>query len=80
MGVFDTVLPFNICMAFTNSSINPLLYCFIGNQFQEKLHCLFKRRVYQFNSHRESSSVRKGSCFRDAKTPMGKEGKPESFM
>ncbi|NXY10931.1 AGTR2 protein, partial [Pteruthius melanotis] len=74
MGVIDTALPFGICMAFANSCINPLLYCFIGNQFQEKLHHLFKRRVYQFNSHRESSSLRKGNCFRDAETPMGKEG------
>ncbi|NXR62528.1 AGTR2 protein, partial [Rhadina sibilatrix] len=73
MRVIDTALPFSICMAFANSCINPLLYCFIGNQFQEKLHGLFKRRVYQFNSHWESSSVRKGSCFRDAGTPMGKE-------
>ncbi|RMC08144.1 hypothetical protein DUI87_15178 [Hirundo rustica rustica] len=80
VGVIDTALPFGICMAFANSCINPLLYCFIGNQFQEKLHRLFKRRVYQFNSHRESSSARRGSCFRDPETPMGKEGEPESFL
>ncbi|NXI75177.1 AGTR2 protein, partial [Rhipidura dahli] len=73
MGVIDMALPFGICMAFANSCINPLLYCFIGNQFREKLHHLFKRQVYQFNSHRESSSVRNGSCLRDAKTSMGKE-------
>ncbi|NXN57182.1 AGTR2 protein, partial [Rynchops niger] len=72
-GIIDTALPFAICMAFANSCTNPLLYCFIGNQFQEKLHRLFKRRVYQFNSHRESSSLRKGSCFRDAETPAGGE-------
>ncbi|XP_009864176.1 PREDICTED: type-2 angiotensin II receptor [Apaloderma vittatum] len=79
-GIIDTALPFGICMAFTNSCINPLLYCFIGNQFQEKLHRLFKRRVYQFNSHRESSSLRKGSCFRDPETPVGREGEPESSL
>ncbi|XP_030354269.1 type-2 angiotensin II receptor [Strigops habroptila] len=79
-GLIDTALPFGICMAFANSCINPLLYCFIGNQFQEKLHRLFKRQVYQFNSHRESSSLRKGSCFRDAETPVGKEGEPESLL
>ncbi|NXD86085.1 AGTR2 protein, partial [Halcyon senegalensis] len=73
-GIIDTALPFSISMAFANSCINPLLYCFIGNQFQEKLHCLFKRRVYQFNSHRESSSLRKGSCFRETETPMVREG------
>ncbi|XP_057260835.1 type-2 angiotensin II receptor [Pezoporus wallicus] len=79
-GLIDTALPFGICMAFANSCINPLLYCFIGNQFQEKLHRLFKRRVYQLNSHRESSSLRKGSCFRDAETPVGREGEPESLL
>ncbi|XP_068813481.1 type-2 angiotensin II receptor [Struthio camelus] len=77
IGVIDTGLPFGICLAFANSCINPLLYCFIGNQFQEKLHRLFKRRVYQFNSHQESSSLRKGSCFRDAETLGGSEGGPE---
>ncbi|KAM6300055.1 type-2 angiotensin II receptor [Aegotheles albertisi] len=78
--IIDTALPFGICMAFANSCINPLLYCFIGNQFQEKLHHLFKRRVYQFNSQRESSSLRKGSCFRDAETVVGGEGGPESLL
>ncbi|NWY59463.1 AGTR2 protein, partial [Chionis minor] len=73
-AIIDTALPFAICMAFANSCANPLLYCFIGNQFQEKLHRLFKRRVYQFNSQRESSSLRKGSCFRDAETPTGRDG------
>ncbi|NXN97678.1 AGTR2 protein, partial [Rhinopomastus cyanomelas] len=72
-GVIDTALPFSICMAFANSCINPLLYCFIGNQFQEKLHRLFKQRVYVFNSHQESNSLRKGSYFRDAEMPTGRE-------
>ncbi|XP_062440684.1 type-2 angiotensin II receptor [Rhea pennata] len=70
-SIIDTALPFGICLAFANSCVNPLLYCFIGNQFQEKLHHLFKRQVYQFNSHRESSSLRKGSCFRDAEALGG---------
>ncbi|NXU52294.1 AGTR2 protein, partial [Turnix velox] len=74
LGVIDAALPFAICMAFANSCTNPLLYCFIGNQFQEKLHRLFKRRVCQFNSHRESSSLRKGSSTRDTETPAGREG------
>ncbi|KAM9179670.1 type-2 angiotensin II receptor [Mergus octosetaceus] len=79
-GIIDTALPFGICMAFANSCINPLLYCFIGNQFQEKLHRLFKRRVYQFNSQQKSSSLRKPSCFRDTETPVGRERGPESFL
>ncbi|XP_051486564.1 type-2 angiotensin II receptor [Apus apus] len=79
-GLIDTALPFGICLAFTNSCTNPLLYCFIGNQFQEKLHRLFKRRVHQFNSRGENSSLRKGSCFRDAETPVGREEGPESLL
>ncbi|NXG50011.1 AGTR2 protein, partial [Psilopogon haemacephalus] len=72
-GAIDAALPFSLCMAFSNSCTNPLLYCFIGNQFQEKLHHLFKRRVSLFNSHQESSSLRRGSCPRDAETPLGRE-------
>ncbi|NXG69890.1 AGTR2 protein, partial [Baryphthengus martii] len=73
-GIIDTALPFGICMAFAHSCVNPLLYCFIGNQFQEKLHRLFKRRVYQFNSQRESSSFRKGIPASLKQFPVGKEG------
>lgn len=69
--VIDTTLPFGICLGFANSCINPLLYCFIGHQFQEKLQHLFKLRVYQFNSTRQSSSSRKGSYLKDAETPGG---------
>nr|XP_006135388.1 type-2 angiotensin II receptor [Pelodiscus sinensis] len=71
--LIDTTLPFGICMGFANSCINPLLYCFIGHQFQEKLRHLFKLRVYQFNSTRQSSSSRKGSYPKDAETPRDGE-------
>ncbi|XP_006135388.2 type-2 angiotensin II receptor [Pelodiscus sinensis] len=71
--LIDTTLPFGICMGFANSCINPLLYCFIGHQFQEKLQHLFKLRVYQFNSTRQSSSSRKGSYPKDAETPRDGE-------
>ncbi|NXN08302.1 AGTR2 protein, partial [Indicator maculatus] len=72
-GAIDTALPFSICMALSNSCTNPLLYCFIGNQFQEKLHHLFKRRVSRLSSHQESSSFRRGSCPRTAEHPPGRE-------
>uniref|UniRef100_A0A7M4ECN9 Type-2 angiotensin II receptor n=1 Tax=Crocodylus porosus TaxID=8502 RepID=A0A7M4ECN9_CROPO len=65
--VIDTALPFGVCLGFANSCINPLLYGFIGNQFQERLHHLFKLRVYQF-SNRESSLSTKGSYLKDAET------------
>ncbi|XP_068019739.1 type-2 angiotensin II receptor [Melanerpes formicivorus] len=77
-GAIDAALPFSICMALSNSCTNPLLYCFIGNQFQERLHHLFKRRVSRLSSHQESSSWRRGSCPRAAETPLGRGEGPES--
>lgn len=33
----DKLLPYFICLGFSNSAINPFLYCFVGNHFREKL-------------------------------------------
>ncbi|XP_067405792.1 type-2 angiotensin II receptor [Emydura macquarii macquarii] len=67
--LIDITLPFGVCLGFANSCINPLLYCFIGHQFQEKLQHLCKLRLSQFNSRRQSSSSsRKGSYLKDAET------------
>ncbi|XP_023564525.1 type-2 angiotensin II receptor [Octodon degus] len=35
-------LPFAILLGFTNSCINPFLYCFVGNRFQQKLRSMFR--------------------------------------
>ncbi|XP_074863909.1 type-2 angiotensin II receptor [Carettochelys insculpta] len=67
-AVIDTMLPLGICMGLANSCINPLLYCFIGHQFQEKFQHLFTLRAYQFSSTRQSSSSRKGSYLKDTET------------
>lgn len=33
----ETLLPFTICLGFSNSAVNPFLYCFVGNHFREQL-------------------------------------------
>lgn len=65
----DAALPFGLLMGFANNCVNPLLYYFVGSQFQEKLQRLFKLRLYQFKSTRQSlCSVRTGS-FQEAQPP-----------
>ncbi|XP_054852509.1 type-2 angiotensin II receptor [Eublepharis macularius] len=79
VSAIDMALPFGISMGFANSCINPLLYYFIGNQFQDKLH-LFKLRLYQFNSNRQgflsskSSSLKDTDILKDAKHREGDSG------
>ncbi|XP_066496366.1 type-2 angiotensin II receptor [Tiliqua scincoides] len=69
-SVIDEALPFGLLMGFTNNCINPLLYYFIGSQFQEKLQRLFKLRLYQFKNTRQSLCSVKTSFFQDAETPV----------
>ncbi|XP_062997670.1 type-2 angiotensin II receptor [Elgaria multicarinata webbii] len=71
--VIDTALPFGLCMGFTNSCINPLLYYFIGRQFQDKLPHLLKLRLYQFNSNRENFCSRKSSSIKTTESPVDPE-------
>ncbi|XP_003226759.2 type-2 angiotensin II receptor [Anolis carolinensis] len=52
-SAIDAALPFGLLMGFTNSCINPLLYYFIGRQFQDRLQHLLKLSLYQFNSNRD---------------------------
>ncbi|XP_031442760.1 type-2 angiotensin II receptor-like [Clupea harengus] len=33
----ETLLPFTSCLGFSNSAVNPFLYCFVGNHFREQL-------------------------------------------
>ncbi|XP_053329923.1 type-2 angiotensin II receptor [Spea bombifrons] len=56
----DMAMPFSICLGFTNSCINPLLYCFVGNQFREDFRHLFNFRLSQKTNSQHSTS-RKGS-------------------
>ncbi|XP_072111107.1 type-1 angiotensin II receptor-like [Mobula birostris] len=42
--IVDSSIPFTICMAYFNSCLNPILYCFVGHNFREKLF-LFLRCI-----------------------------------
>ncbi|XP_061454880.1 type-2 angiotensin II receptor [Rhineura floridana] len=72
-SAIDAALPFGLSMGFANSCINPLLYYFISSQFQEKLQHLFKLRLYQFSSSRESFCSRKTSSYKTTETLRGAE-------
>ncbi|XP_029462580.1 type-2 angiotensin II receptor [Rhinatrema bivittatum] len=60
LAIIDTVMPFVFCIGFANSCVNPLLYCFVGNQFREKFKHLFKLKLSRYIGSRQSSSSRKG--------------------
>ncbi|XP_066571033.1 type-2 angiotensin II receptor [Amia ocellicauda] len=60
----DTVMPFTLCVAFMNSSINPFLYSFLGNHFREQFHHLYDRRQSSLSQKRGSISTRLSSFSR----------------
>ncbi|XP_018412209.1 PREDICTED: type-2 angiotensin II receptor [Nanorana parkeri] len=71
----EAALPLSICLAFSNSCINPLLYCFVGNQFRENFrHVLSSIKVLQSKNSQHNSS-RKGSDIREMK-PNGPRDNP----
>ncbi|XP_035382680.1 type-2 angiotensin II receptor [Electrophorus electricus] len=39
------LLPASLCLGFSNSAINPFLYCFVGNRFREQLRGLYRQKV-----------------------------------
>ncbi|XP_075690510.1 type-2 angiotensin II receptor [Rhinoderma darwinii] len=53
----EAAMPLSICLGFSNSCINPLLYCFVGNQFRENFRHLFSsiRLLQSTISHQNSS-------------------------
>lgn len=53
----EAAMPLSICLGFTNSCINPLLYCFVGNQFRENFRHVFNsiKLLQNTNSHQVSS-------------------------
>ncbi|XP_077141490.1 type-2 angiotensin II receptor [Ranitomeya variabilis] len=46
----EAAMPLSICLGFSNSCINPLLYCFVGNQFRENF-----RNVFMVKEHEQPS-------------------------
>ncbi|KAG8510658.1 Type-2 angiotensin II receptor [Galemys pyrenaicus] len=68
IAVIDLALPFAILLGFTNSCINPFLYCFVGNRFQQKLRRVFRVPITWLQGKRESVSCRKSSSLREMET------------
>ncbi|XP_064184447.1 type-2 angiotensin II receptor [Anguilla rostrata] len=60
----EAALPFTLCLGFSNSAINPILYCFVGNHFREQLGSLYKARTSSLLQKRGSISTRLSSFSR----------------
>lgn len=56
-----TLTPLTLCLGFSNSAINPVLYCFIGNHFQDRLGGLFKGFCACLKARGEMHSQKRGS-------------------
>jgi angiotensin II receptor type 2 len=57
-------MPFTLCMGFSNSAINPFLYCFVGNHFREQLWRLYEEKAPRLSQKRDSISTRLSSFSR----------------
>ncbi|KAM9849950.1 type-2 angiotensin II receptor [Aulostomus maculatus] len=53
--------PLTLCLGFSNSAINPVLYCFIGNHFRGRLGALSKGLCACLNARVEDHSQKRGS-------------------
>ncbi|XP_030648197.1 type-2 angiotensin II receptor-like [Chanos chanos] len=62
-------LPFTLCLGFSNSAINPFLYCFVGNHFRGQLSSIYQSHSSSLRpdslSTRLSSFSRKLNEMRD---------------
>lgn len=71
----EMLMSFSLCLGFSNSAINPFLYCFVGNHFREQLWRLYKDKTPRLSQKRDSISTRlsslsrKLSDFRDPGVP-----------
>ncbi|CDQ58781.1 type-2 angiotensin II receptor [Oncorhynchus mykiss] len=59
-----TLMPFTLCLGFSNSAINPFLYCFVGNHFREQLWRLYEEKAPRLSQKRDSISTRLSSFSR----------------
>ncbi|XP_066518147.1 type-2 angiotensin II receptor [Hoplias malabaricus] len=74
------LLPISLCLGFSNSAINPFLYCFVGNHFREQLCRLYEEKAPRLSQKRDSISTRLSSFSRklsDVKDPGTVENLPQ---
>lgn len=53
--------PLTLCLGFSNSAINPVLYCFVGNHFRGRLGVLCKDLCACLKARGEQHSQKRGS-------------------
>ncbi|XP_077435117.1 type-2 angiotensin II receptor [Vanacampus margaritifer] len=53
--------PLTLCLGFSNSAINPVLYCFIGNHFRGRLAALSKGLCVRLKAREEDHNQKRGS-------------------
>ncbi|KAM9835688.1 type-2 angiotensin II receptor isoform X1 [Syngnathus typhle] len=57
----QNLTPLSLCLGFSNSAINPVLYCFIGNHFRGRLGALSKGLCVRLKAREEDHSQKRGS-------------------
>ncbi|KAK5865112.1 hypothetical protein PBY51_016302 [Eleginops maclovinus] len=57
----DNLTPLTLCLGFSNSAINPVLYCFIGNHFRGRLGGLCKGLCACLEARGDDHSQNRGS-------------------
>lgn len=56
-----TLTPLTLCLGFSSSAINPVLYCFIGNHFRGRLGSFYKGLCACLKARSEEQSQKRGS-------------------
>lgn len=59
--IIHTLFPLTLCLGFSNSAINPMLYCFIGNHFRGRLGSFYKGLCACLKARGEDHSQKRGS-------------------
>ncbi|CAN9514762.1 unnamed protein product [Ophioblennius macclurei] len=57
----QNLIPLTLCLGFSNSAINPVLYCFVGNRFRDRLGGLCKGLSACLKARGEEHSQKRGS-------------------
>lgn len=57
----QNLMPLTLCVGFSNSAINPVIYCFIGNHFRGRLGGLCKGLCSRLKARGEDHSQKRGS-------------------